>query len=403
MNHTRTLTATASAALFSLAAALAAPATHAQDVVLGVFVPTTGIWAPIGTDMRNGLELAALGAKVKGRDVKLVIEDTAANPANGLRKAQKLVIEDKAVLLIGGASSAVTLGLNAQAQRLGVPIITTNGQAVAITGEQCSRHLFRTVPNDALAANANAILFRERQDLLNKNWFVVYHDFVYGISNKTAFAQIPGIKIAGEAGRPLGTADWSSAIAQIQASGADGVYLALAVGDDLATMVNQLRSFGIDHNLIVPVGIPDSMLQALGKNGVGMVTGGLTASWTQANTNPKLAQFVQAYVDRYKVVPGYQAINAYAGMQLTLAALEAASDLNTEAIIAALETTRADTVLGPLAIRKEDHQAMLGSWIAEAQPLNPPQYGATVAWQTRSPIAWEQIQYGPQDTGCKGL
>ena len=63
----------------------------AQEVVLGVFVPTTGVLAPLGNDMKNGFELAAQGAKVKGRPVKLVIEDTAANPANGLRKAQKLV------------------------------------------------------------------------------------------------------------------------------------------------------------------------------------------------------------------------------------------------------------------------------------------------------------------------
>jgi branched-chain amino acid transport system substrate-binding protein len=387
----------------SIAASLTSLSVRAQDVVLGVFLPTTGNWASIGTDMRNGLELAAQGAKVKGRNVKLIIEDTAANPANGLKKAQKLVVEDKAVLLIGGASSAVTLGINAQAQRLNVPIITTNAQAVAITGEQCSRFLFRTVPNDALAAKGTTTLMRDRKDLLNKNWFVVYHDFVYGISNKTEFAKIPGIKIVGEAGRPNGTADWSSAISQIQASKADGVYLALAVGDDLTAMVNQLRSFGINHNIIVPVGIPDSMLQALGKNGVGMVTGGLTASWTQEDSNPKVAEFVKAYVAKYKVVPGYQAINSYAGMQLTLAALNAATELNTDSIIKALESTQADTVLGALKIRKEDHQAMLGSFIAEAQALPAPKYGSSVAWKTTSPIAWDAIKYGPTETGCKGL
>lgn len=230
-----------------------------------------------------------------------------------------------------------------------------------------------------------------------------YHDFVYGHSNKAEFAKVPGIKIVGEAGRPLGTADWSSAISQIQASSADGVYLALAVGDDLTAFVNQLRGFGINHSLIVPVGIPDSMLQALGKNGVGMVTGGLTASWTQENSNPQVAEFVKAYVAKYKVVPGYQAINAYAGMQLTLAALNAASDMSTDSVIKALESTTADTVLGKLKIRKEDHQAMIGSYIAEAQALPTPKYGASVAWKTATPIGWEQIKYNPTDLGCKGL
>jgi branched-chain amino acid transport system substrate-binding protein len=375
----------------------------AQDVVLGVFVPTTGVLAPLGNDMKNGFELAAQGATVKGRPVRLVIEDTAANPANGLRKAQKLVLEDKATLLIGGTASSVTLGINAQAARLNVPIVTTNAQAVAVTGEQCSRFLFRTVPNDAMSAKASTIMMQERKDLLSKKWFVVYHDFAYGISNKAEFAKIPGIQIAGEAGRPVGTADWSSAIAQIQASKADGVYLALAVGDDLTAFVNQARGFGINFPMMTPVGIPDSMLQALGKNGVGMVAAGLTASWTQEDTNPKIAEMVKAYHAKYGVVPGYQAIQAYAGLQFTLAALNAASELNTDAIIKSLETTSADTVVGKIKIRKEDHQGMLGAYISEAQALPKEKFGATVGWKTLTPLTWEQTKIELANTGCKGL
>lgn len=375
----------------------------AQEVVLGVFVPTTGVLAPLGNDMKNGFELAAQGAKVKGRPVKLVIEDTAANPANGLRKAQKLVLEDKAVLLIGGTASSVTLGINAQAARLNVPIVTTNAQAVGITGDQCSRFLFRTVPNDAMSAKASTIMMQERKDLLNKNWFVIYHDFAYGISNKNEFAKIPGIKIAGEAGRPLGTADWSSAIAQIQASKADGIYLALAVGDDLTAFVNQARGFGINFPVMTPVGIPDSMLQALGKNGVGMIAAALTTSWMQEETNPKIAELVKAYHAKYGVVPGYQAIQAYAGLQFTIAALNAASDLTTDAIIKSLETTSADTVVGTIKIRKEDHQGMMGAYISEAQALPKEKYGATVGWKTLTPLTWEQTKIDLANTGCKGL
>lgn len=394
-----------STSTFALAAVgvLSIGCAAAQEVVLGVFVPTTGVLAPLGNDMKNGFELAAQGATVKGRPVRLVIEDTAANPANGLRKAQKLVLEDKATLLIGGAASSVTLGVNAQAARLNVPIVTTNAQAVGITGEQCSRFLFRTVPNDAMSAKASGIMMQERKDLLNKNWFVIYHDFAYGISNKAEFAKIPGIKIAGEAGRPVGTADWSSAIAQIQASKADGIYLALAVGDDLTAFVNQARGFGINFPVMTPVGIPDSMLQALGKNGAGMIAAALTTSWTQEDSNPKIAEMVKAYHAKFGIVPGYQAIQAYAGLQFTLAALNAASELNTDSIIKSLETTSADTIVGTIKIRKEDHQGMLGAYISEAQVLPKEKFGATVAWKTLTPLSWEQTKIELANTGCKGL
>ncbi|MFG1361441.1 ABC transporter substrate-binding protein [Xanthobacter pseudotagetidis] len=381
----------------------AAPPAAAEELVVGVFLPTTGPLAPLGNDMKRGFELAAKGAKVKGQPVRIIIEDTAANPANGVRKAQKLVLEDKAKILIGGASSAVTLAVNAQSARLNVPIITTNAQAVAVTGDQCSRFLFRTVPNDAMSAKAIGIMMQKRPDLLAKNWFIVYHDFAYGHSNKAEFSKIPGIKIAGDAGRPVGTADWSSAISQIQASKADAIYLALAVGDDLTAFVNQARAFGINYVMMAPVGIPDSMLQALGKNGVGMVAGGLTTSWMQEATNPKIRAFVKAYHAANGVVPGYQAIQAYAGFQFMLAALEASSDHAPDTIVKALETTKADTIVGPIQIRKGDHQAMVGAYMAEAVALPEEMFGAKVGWKLLDPITWDQMKVELADTGCKGL
>lgn len=399
----RVSTALVGAAMALGAAGFGVAPAHAEEVKIGVFVPTTGVLAPLGNDMKNGFELAAEGATVKGEPVKLIIEDTGANPANALRKAQKLVLEDEVKLLIGGASSAVTLGIGAQALRLNVPIITTNGQAVPITGDQCSKFVFRTVPHDANSAKASAEMFAQREDLLEKKWFVVYHDFAYGISNKAEFAKIPGIKIAGEAGRPVGTADWSSAISQIQSSDADGIYIALAVGDDLTAFVNQVRGYGVDFPILTPVGIPDTMLQALGDNAVGMMAGGLTASWMQAEDNPKIAKLVEDYHEAYGMVPGYQAIQAYAGLQFTLAALEAAEDLTTESIIEALETTSAETVVGTIKIRPEDHQGMQGSYVAEAVKLDEPKYGATIGWKPLTHLTWEQINVEPSETGCKGL
>ena len=390
-------------AAVTMTLSLCAGEASAKEVAIGVFVPTTGVLAPLGNDMKNGFELAAKGATVKGEPVRLVIEDTAANPANGLRKAQKLVLEDEVKLLIGGASSAVTLGINAQAPRLNVPIVTTNAQAVPITGEQCSRFLFRTVPHDGNSAKASAQMFQERPDLLERKWFVIFHDFAYGHSNKAEFAKIPNIKIAGEAGRPVGTADWSSAIAQVQASNADGIYLALAVGDDLTAFVNQARSYGLNFPVMTPVGIPDTMLQALGENGVGMIAGGLTASWMQEGDNPKIAEFVKAYHEAYGMVPGYQAIQAYAGFQFVVAALEASEDLNTDAIITALENTSADTIVGTIKIRPEDHQGMLGSYVAEAVKLDGAKYGAKVGWKTSTHLTWEQVDVTPEESGCKGF
>lgn len=158
----------------TLGAGLSAPPmAMAEDFIMGVFLPTTGGWAPIGTDMRNGMELAAQGAKVKGQDVRLVFEDTTGNPGVALRKSQKMVLQDRAKLLIGGASSAEVLAIGAQAAKLNVPIVSTNAAASAITGDQCNRYVFRASLNDVMTNNAMHQLMLQRKDLAEKSWFVL--------------------------------------------------------------------------------------------------------------------------------------------------------------------------------------------------------------------------------------
>lgn len=391
-------------AFLVLQVGVASGTARAEDLVIGVFVPTTGALAPLGIDMRNGYELAAKHVpNVKGMAVKLIVEDTQANPAVGLTKAQKLVLQDRAKVLVGGASSAVVLGINAQAQRLNVPIVTTNSQAVQTTGEQCSKYLFRTNPNDAMMANANAALMKRQPDLLKKKWFIVYHDFVWGQSNKAEFAKIPGINIVGDAGRPMGTADWSSAISQIRASGADAIYLALAVGDDMPAFIRQVRSFGLKQFMLPPLGMPDSMLQALGDDGVGLITGGLFGSWMLEDRSAEMARFVKDYHAAYRIVPGPQAIQAYAGMRLTLAALGNAKSLSTNDIIAALETATTNTIIGRLAVRKEDHQGMVSMYVAEAVKLPDAKYGAKIGWKVSEELPWDTVKVDLPKTGCKGL
>jgi ABC-type branched-subunit amino acid transport system substrate-binding protein len=407
MTQGRRRTARRAAAAIWTALALGAGActgAAAQEVVIGVFVPTTGALSPLGVDMRNGYQQAVKDVPtVKGQPVRLVVEDSQGNPAVGLRKAQKLVLEDRAKILVGGASSAVVLGLNAQAARLNVPILTTNSQAVQTTGEQCSKYLFRTNPNDAMMAKGNTLLMKERPELLEKKWFVVFHDFVWGQSNKGEFEKIPGIKVAGSAGRPLGTADWSSAISQIRASGADAIYLALAVGDDMPAFIRQARSFGLNQFMLPPLGMPDQMLQALGDDGIGLITGGLFGSWMTESDNPAMAKFVKDYVASHNAVPGPQAIQAYAGLRLALQAMEQAKSLDTDGIIAALEAASIDTIIGKLSIRKQDHQGTVGTYVAEAVKLPEPRYGATVGWKVTKTLPWDEVKIELPQTGCKGL
>lgn len=377
---------------------------QAKDLVIGMMVPVTGGLAPLGADMKKGFELAvAQAGQINGNKIKLVLQDTQGNAAVSLQAAQKLVLQDKANVLIGVASSAETLALAGQIKRLNVPIVTTNSQAVQVTGAQCSKYIFRTNPNDAMMAQGNSLLMKRNPEMLQKKWFVIYHDFVWGKSNASEFEKIPGIKIVGRAGRPLGTADWSSAISEIQSSGADAIYLALSVGDDMPAFVTQARSFGLKQKMLPPLGMPDSMLSALGESSVGFITGGLFASWMAEDKSPQMASLNRAYYAAYKAVPGPQAIQAYVGMQWLLAGLRKTPSLDANDVIKTLEETHAATPLGDFAVRKEDHQGMVPLYVAEAGKLPTPKYGASYGWRVREELPWDSVKVDIQNTGCNGL
>ena len=88
---------------------------------------------------------------------------------------------------------------------------------------------------------------------------------------------------------------------------------------------------------------------------------------------------------------------------MVLAAMDSAKTLDTNGIIDALTNTSIDTVIGKLAVRKEDHQGMVGSYLAEAVKLPQPRYGATVGWKVSKALPWDSIKVDLAQTGCKGL
>ena len=376
----------------------------AEDLVVGVLLPMTGYLGPIGVDQRRGIELAAKHhPKVKGMDLKVIFEDTQTKADIALMKAQKLVLQDKAKVLAGLTASSDTLMVAGQAARLNVPMVTFYAQVNQITGTACNKMLFRTSPYDAMVIKATASLMKDREDLRAKKWFVVYHDILWGRDNKAAFAAIPGVKIVGEAGRAPGLADWASMIAQIQASNADGIYLAMGTGDEMPAFVRQARDFGLKQVILAPVGMPDSMLQAVAEGGVGMVGAGQLATWTYESASPDLQQFNKEYFDTYKVAPGAGAIEGYIGMTWLVAGLERAKSTAANDLVEAFETTTAKTILGDLKMRKEDHQAMTNVYRTEAVKLDRPEYGAKVGWKVEKVLRWEDVGTSPTETGCKGL
>lgn len=391
----------ASLALVATACGSGSGADSNEGVKVGIYVPLTGAQAPIGEDMRDGTALAVdQFGEIAGEPVEWQAADTQSDPATALSMAQRMVQTDDVNLLVGGTNSSETLAIAAQAERLDVPVIATNSQAVEVTGEQCNQYVFRTNPNDAMTAKANEIFLDGDPKLGDKSWDVVVHDNVWGQSNAEAFMSIPDIQIGSTITRPVGTTDWSTALTDLRGNEDAGVYAALLVGADLPAFINQTRAFGIDRTILPPLGMPDSMLAELGAPAVGLRTGGLFGSWTLEDDNDKMKQFVESFYEQYDRVPGPMAIQAYQGTWWALEGMSSADSLESEDVIASLEETRVDGILGDFGVRTDDHQGEVGMFAADVVELEKEIHGAQYAWEVTNEVSWDELASATPADAC---
>src|SRR5271166_2055100 len=107
--------------LAGAAAALSTAALAEEPVKIGVLTPLSGTYAPIGQQVRWGLELAAKEVNQKGgilgRQIHLLFEDSEANPAIATQKAEKLFQVEQVDFLTGTVNSGATLAVGQVAER----------------------------------------------------------------------------------------------------------------------------------------------------------------------------------------------------------------------------------------------------------------------------------------------
>jgi branched-chain amino acid transport system substrate-binding protein len=88
-------------------------AADAKAVTIGLLVPKSGVYAPLGTDMENGfrLYLKEHGDKLGGKDVTVKLVDEGGGPETGVPAGQALAQDDSVNAVVGVVNSAIALGL----------------------------------------------------------------------------------------------------------------------------------------------------------------------------------------------------------------------------------------------------------------------------------------------------
>jgi len=135
--------------LGGLAAAAAfagtARAADATPLRVGLMLPYSGTFAQLGENITTAFELylAERGGKLGGRPVTIIKLDDQSDPAAAPQNVNRLLVRDKADVLVGTVHSGVVMALVQAAREKGVPLIIPNAGNVAATRNLCSESVFR--------------------------------------------------------------------------------------------------------------------------------------------------------------------------------------------------------------------------------------------------------------------
>jgi branched-chain amino acid transport system substrate-binding protein len=344
--HRRVTLVTITAALATLLTACSGSAISGEQTApqaagplpIGLVVPLSGVYAPLGEDMTNGfkLYLDQHGGMLGGKEISLKSSDEGEGPQTGVPAATKLVTQDKAVAVAGIVNSATALGARNAFVESKVPLVIANAGANDVTAG-ASPYIWRTsFTNNDVAASLGAEV---AEQVKGGSVYLIAPDYAAGKEQiggfKKAF-EAAGGKVAGETYTPFGTTkDFQPYLSKIKSSGAKAVFCFYS-GAEAVSFVTQYEQFGLTPDIpLYATGFltEGAVLKAQGKAALGAQT---SLHYSDQIDTPENKEFVAAYQAAYKEAPTAFAVQAYDAAAVLDKAIAKAAAPTGEAIAKAL-------------------------------------------------------------------
>src|SRR5947199_5043378 len=215
---------------------------------IGMVDPLTGVYAaPAGNEVM-GAKLAVEQVNAKGgmlgRQIELLVEDSANDVGTGVQKTRKLIERDNVNFIIGDVNSGIAAAMAQVTAEKKILHIVSGGHTDTITGKDCKWNVYRVCNTTRMEANSvSDLLFTK----YGKKWHFITPDYAFGHTlQQAALANLQklGGTMTGNELCPLGTTDFSAYLIKARAAKPD-VLLVLPQGSDMVNRLKQIAQFGV--------------------------------------------------------------------------------------------------------------------------------------------------------------
>ncbi|WP_412539312.1 ABC transporter substrate-binding protein [Longispora sp. K20-0274] len=339
------------------------------EVVIGAVLELSGPGAVIGTVHRNALQVTVDqlnegGVLVGGkqRRVRLVVRDSASDPAKGAAAARELITADGVAAIVGSSTTAVTMAVVPVVEELGVPLVSLAASDAIVTPVASRKYCFKVSPNggDIAASIAEQALRMGARKIGLLTAKGAYGDIVTQVMTGSLGARAAdGLSLAKGVRFAEDGSDVADRVADLLAARPEAILIG-ALMPGAARAVTAIHAAGYTGKVFLdPSAGADQFLTgpvAADAEGMFMVHPAVLDPNGIATTPAGLAQqeFRRRYIQAYDTYSGV-APSAYDALHMITEAITTTKGTDHKALRDALENTHYDGVAGNYAFGPDYH------------------------------------------------
>jgi branched-chain amino acid transport system substrate-binding protein len=322
------------AGLVLLTAAFAAPAL-AQDIQLVDVAELSGGGATVGTNFKNGVDLAVeeinAAGGILGHKIVVTHADTQSNPGVARAQVQKALDSNPYVLLGPGYSGSVKVTAPL-AEEAGVTQIM-GGEAAELT-RMGNKFLFRTSFGQQSSMPKAAKYMAE--DMKAKSVAVVWVNNDFGKGGRDTiekeFDRL-GMKVVADISTEAGQADFAADVAKVKASNADAAFVYLNE-EESARILKEFKRQAVTTPLMGETTLVGQKVIEL----AGDAANGARAHVGLTTDAPidSIRAFRERFVKKHNYVPDHNGIKGYLAIYMIKAATEKMGKVDPKGVADAL-------------------------------------------------------------------
>lgn len=340
-----------------VAFALTFGASHAkaEEIRIGFLSPLTGFFAQVGRDMLNGFQmyLDEQNGNLGGATIKFIVEDSQGKPPVNVRKANKLIKQDKVHMFIGGLLASTGYALAPVSTRNKVVYISPIAAADDLTQRKKKDfpYFIRTGWNSSQPSHPFGKWACEKG---YKRIVTVGADYAFGHEVIGGFQKVfegCGGKIIQKIWPKLGSKDFGPFMPLIKKD-ADAVFT-LMVGPMTLAFPKQYKAAGLKAPLLGGGTSADEFaLPFMGDEAIGYVTSLQYSADLQTKKN---RAFVRKYRQLYKKVPSYYSESNYTTAQFIHEVMKKTGGKwpGTEKFVSMMGKVQLNSVRGPVYLDQD--------------------------------------------------